>query len=277
MWLHGQGFPKGKTQLKPAWEPICLAYKPGGKRSLQIDECRIPTGDGTEPRNRWDGQASAERRYTEKGSTNFAAKPGRRIGRPLRVGDYKETNSSVYSGQAVGGTTLGRWPANVCHDGSDSVMAVFATFNAPGQQYAVRGTEPSRRLGANGIYFQAGSDRSEHQPVGDEGSPARFYYCAKADAEDRWGSKHPTVKPVELLKWLVPLFTPKGGLVIDAFAGSGTMGIAAMATGRDCILIEREADYIADIRERLAFYEGHERHSLVSKNRNRREVRGTLL
>src|SRR5271170_1372951 len=47
MWLYGQGFPKGRTQLKPAFEPICVAYKPGGKRDLQIDECRIPpTGKG---------------------------------------------------------------------------------------------------------------------------------------------------------------------------------------------------------------------------------------
>ena len=104
---------------------------------------------------------------------------------------------------------------------------------------------------------------------GDTGTAARFFYCAKADAEDRWGSRHPTVKPVELLKWLVPLVTPKGGTVLDPFAGSGTAGIAAMATGRRAILIESEPAYCADIRERLAHYEGEGRHSLASKSRNR--------
>lgn len=96
----------------------------------------------------------------------------------------------------------------------------------------------------------------------------RFWYGGKADADDRFGSHHPTVKPVELLKWLVPLVTPKGGLVLDCFAGSGTTGIAALATGRNAILIEREDAYIADIRERLAHYEGEGRHSLAARNRN---------
>jgi site-specific DNA-methyltransferase (adenine-specific) len=102
----------------------------------------------------------------------------------------------------------------------------------------------------------------------DSGSPARFFYCAKADAHDRFGSRHPTVKPVELMKWLVPLVTPKGGTVLDPFAGSGTTGIAAMATGRNAVLIERDEAYCADIRERIAHYEGEGRHSMVSKNRN---------
>jgi hypothetical protein len=106
--------------------------------------------------------------------------------------------------------------------------------------------------------------------VGDLGLNAtRFHYAAKADKQDRWGSRHPTVKPVELMKWLVALVTPPGGLVLDPFAGSGTTGIAALATGRDCILIEREEQYIADIRERLAFYEGGGTHSVQAKNRNR--------
>ena len=71
------------------------------------------------------------------------------------------------------------------------------------------------------------------------------------------------------MRWLVRLVTPPGGLVLDPFAGSGTTGIAAMAEGFDCILIEREEEYLADIRERLAFYEGDGRHSLAAKNRKR--------
>jgi hypothetical protein len=110
-----------------------------------------------------------------------------------------------------------------------------------------------------------------------DGSPARYFYNAKADAEDRWGSSHPTVKPVELMKWLVPLITPKApAIVFDPFAGSGTTGVAAMATGRNAILIERDETYCADIRERIAHYEGTGRHSLVSRNRNKRAGVGAL-
>ena len=107
---------------------------------------------------------------------------------------------------------------------------------------------------------------------GDSGSAARFFFSAKAGAEDRAGSKHPTVKPVSLMRWLARLVTPPGGLVLDPFAGSGTTGVACIAEGFDCILIEREAPYVADIRERLAHYSGEGRHSTVSKTRNRKQV-----
>jgi site-specific DNA-methyltransferase (adenine-specific) len=96
----------------------------------------------------------------------------------------------------------------------------------------------------------------------------RFHFSSKAQKSDRWGSRHPTVKPVELMKWLVKLVCPEGGLLLDPFAGSGTTGVAALATGRDCILIEREDAYVADIRERMAHYDGAGRHSMVAMNRN---------
>jgi site-specific DNA-methyltransferase (adenine-specific) len=181
MWLCGQGFPKGRTQLKPAFEPICVAYKPGAPRVLQVDDCRIA------------------------GMVNRAAgPPGFGSGRYVL-------------GSGRGELAQGRWPANVCHDGSDEVMAAFAALG-------------------------------EHNA----GTAARFFYCAKAGKADRAGSKHPTIKPVALTRWLVRLVTPPGGTVLDPFAGSGTTGAAALAEGRQAILIEREAEYIADIRRRLA-------------------------
>lgn len=88
--------------------------------------------------------------------------------------------------------------------------------------------------------------------VGSTGSAARFFYCAKASKADRAGSKHPTVKPVKLMQWLARMVTPPGGLLLDPFAGSGTTGAAALAEGFSAILIEREAEYIADIMNRLA-------------------------
>lgn len=93
---------------------------------------------------------------------------------------------------------------------------------------------------------------------GDFGSAARFFYSAKADASDRLGSKHPTVKPVDLMRWLCRLVTPPGGRVLDPFAGSGATGMACMAEGFDAILIEREAQFVADIKRRIAHVSGQD-------------------
>ena len=83
------------------------------------------------------------------------------------------------------------------------------------------------------------------------GDSARFFYCAKANKRDRCGSKHPTVKPINLIQYLIRLITSKGGTVLDPFAGSGTTGEAAIREGCKGILIEREASYFADIENRL--------------------------
>jgi site-specific DNA-methyltransferase (adenine-specific) len=279
MWLYGQGFPKGRTSLKPAFEPICVAYKRGGERTLQIDECRVPTSDGRlgwdgslrrkpmegdtrtgaalgmfNPNGR-DGEESANRRYTNKGGTNFAVLPGPR-----------------------GGEASGRWPANVIHDGSEEVMETFEEFGEKPASYPGRQDLADAYAGAelppNGI-LNFGSNNRAGRSLSVTGTAARFFYCAKAVDVDRWGSRHPTVKPVELMKWLVKLVTPPGGTCLDSFAGSGTTGVAALATGRNAILIEREPQYQADIRERLAYYEGEGRHSLAAKNRASAE-RGLL-
>jgi site-specific DNA-methyltransferase (adenine-specific) len=79
----------------------------------------------------------------------------------------------------------------------------------------------------------------------------RFHYSAKADNSDRAGSKHPTVKPVALMRWLVRMVTPPGGVVLDSFAGSGTTGEAALREGCRAVLIEQSAEYMADLRRRL--------------------------
>jgi site-specific DNA-methyltransferase (adenine-specific) len=83
------------------------------------------------------------------------------------------------------------------------------------------------------------------------GEVGRYFYTAKADADDRIGSKHPTVKPRDLMRWLVRLITPPGGTTLDPFAGSGTTGEAAWREGFSAILIEREAEYQADIARRM--------------------------
>lgn len=243
MWLYGTGFPKNKAQLKPAYEPIILAYKPGGKRTMQVDECRI-AGEFV---SGWSKSGS-------KASENVAMS-GRNYARNPKPDD-----------------PAGRWPANIFHDGSDEVVGMFP--ESAGQQAPVRGTEPSNST--RFIYNGLKGRHSPREPVGDDGSAARFFFSAKAGAEDRWGSRHPTVKPVEIMKWLVQLVTPGGGLVIDPFAGSGTTGVAALASGRNAILIEREDNWFADIQARIAFYEGGGTHSAQAKGRGRKIDHGPL-
>jgi site-specific DNA-methyltransferase (adenine-specific) len=219
-WLYGTGFPKGRTQLKPAFEPIVVAYKPGGPRALSIDECRI-AGVGNKTFDRDAG--SRDRAQYRTGTT---------------IGSARSTE-------------LGRWPANVAHDGSDEVLEAFAAFGERDSG------GPARKLPGHFARKSTGFFSSDEAPSGringhqDTGTAARFFYCAKASKADRAGSKHPTIKPVALLRWLVRLVTPPGGLVLDPFAGSGTIGVAALAEGRRAILIEREAEYIGDIRRRL--------------------------
>ncbi|WP_199266659.1 DNA-methyltransferase [Antarcticirhabdus aurantiaca] len=254
-WVFGSGFPKatriqaegyegqryGGQALKPAVEPIYMGQKPfseptgtanilrWGTGAVEIDGCRVTTDDDLRAgaSKLWshyrEGEASADRRYQDEGGTNFAMKPGVR-----------------------GGDPAGRWPANLIHDGSDEVLAAFP--EAPGQQREVNDSfDPKVGTAVYGDY----GPRPTVLPRDSGGSAARFFYTAKADADDRIGSKHPTVKPVDLMQYLVRLVTPKGGLVLDPFGGTGTTGEAAWREGRRALLIEREEEYAADIRRRM--------------------------
>ena len=159
--------------------------------------------------------------------------------------------------------------ANVVHDGSDEVLAAFP---------AVGNSHPPDNAGgmrSNHVFGADRNPRSFHPGFGDSGSAARFFYSAKADAEDRLGSKHPTVKPIQLMRWLVRLITPPGGLVLDPFAGSGTTGVAALAEGMRAVLIERDPTFAEDIRIRARHASGQAGHSAQIKQRNR-EARGDM-
>jgi DNA modification methylase len=219
------------TALKPACELIVLARKPlsegtvagnvlrWGTGAINVDGCRV----GTET-IRSSGAAAADLNT-------------RRFVNGTRPRDYEADKEPS--------THIGRWPANVVHDGSEEVVAGFP--DAPGQQYA---TGPQYDRNANVYGKFAGVTPAE--PRGDSGSAARFFYTAKADSDDRLGSKHPTVKPLDLMQWLVRLVCPKGGTVLDPFAGTGTTGEAAWREGMSIVLIEAEPEYQADIRRRMA-------------------------
>jgi hypothetical protein len=222
------------TALKPACEPICFGRKPligtvaqnvlqHGTGAINIDGCRVEAPEGLTSGGRPSGannpcfMSKAEDPRTERGS----------------------------------GHASGRWPANIIHDGSEEVIAAFPDATSGGRNIAA-GT-----VGSPGWREAEGREcsvvrTSDYARDGDGGSAARFFYTAKADADDRLGSKHPTVKPVDLMQWLCRLVTPKGGTVLDPFAGTGTTGEAAFREGFKAVLIEREEEYQADIRRRMA-------------------------
>jgi DNA modification methylase len=225
------------TALKPAWEPIVLARKPligtvaqnvttHGTGALNIDGCRVGVSDGDKK-----GQGG----------------PNAGLG-----GSFMFDGGLSGAGNNRDG--IGRWPANLLHDGSEEVVSLFP---ASGDNWR-----------ANKGYHGGEGDDRLNAGHADTGSAARFFYTSKADADDRLGSKHPTVKPVDLMQWLVRLVTPKGGVVLDPFSGTGTTGEAAWREGCRAILIEREAEYQADIARRMELAQQPTKRAAVAKTKN---------
>jgi DNA modification methylase len=269
MWIYGSGFPKGKGCLKPAYEPILLCRKPGAKvLPLGIDACRVETGDSL------GRPACYYRNGNVKGHMEERPWMQRRkdAGEPVRP--------------ATEGHTAGRWPANVLHDGSDEVMEAFPA------ESSITGKRSARSRAASVAGTVWLTDNHESQEYTDSGSPARFFYCAKASRSERnegldgmplrelhhyaddvtprrngaasggaltngtgkvtpQRNHHPTVKPLALMRWLVRLVTPPGGVVLDPFLGSGTTAKAAAQEGFRCIGIEREPEYFQIAQKRI--------------------------
>jgi DNA modification methylase len=234
-WIQGQGFPKGKGCLKPAWEPILLARKPGKRvLPLGIDECRIPTnGEDLGDPARFDGLRA--------GSSDGWKRPHH--GSQADIERQREAMERASS--------AGRWPANVVHDGGEEVLEAFAAF---GESSGVRPDmvrHNKQDTGEHGIYRRMKAVETPRH--GDAGTAARFYYTAKASRSERGeGNTHPTVKPLALMRWLVRLVCPPGGVVLDPFLGSGTTAVACRQEGRDCVGIERDPAYFAIAERRLA-------------------------
>jgi site-specific DNA-methyltransferase (adenine-specific) len=220
------------TALKPAHEPIVLARKPlsgtvvetvlkHGTGAINIDSCRIENGE----------------------------RPKRVISKMREDYDYNgnslegRVDGSLKSSKSVGTTTKGRYPANLILDERASVML----DEQSGELYsasAVYGTEDgSESLFGSG---ENGRKTNGHDATG---GASRFFYCPKANGDkDRHlgveKNNHPTVKPIELMGYLVRLVTPKDGHVLDPFAGSGTTGIAAQLEGVSCTLIEKDEESV---------------------------------
>lgn len=220
------------TALKPALEPITVARKPfkgtvaanvleNGTGAINIDGCRAGTTEKITNHSRGKESAVSKGKY----------------------GDSKEQCTHQASGQA-----LGRWPANLIHDGSDEVLAQFP--DAKGQQGAITGGEPSSKTTNT---FGAFAGRAPSQPRTESTtSAARFFYCAKASKKDRGAdNKHPTVKPTDLMRYLCRLVTPPNGIVLDLFMGSGSTGKAAVLEGFSFVGIELESESFDIAKQRI--------------------------
>ncbi len=146
--------------------------------------------------------------------------------------------------ETQGRETQGRYPANIILDGSDSVEALFPYAKTGGGTLRPNGHNPetARCNFSFGANFEYKRDPSE-------GSASRYFYHAKASKADRDEgvnglNPHPTVKPTQLMRYLVKLVTPQGGLVLDPFMGSGSTGKACMLEGFNFVGMELSEEYV---------------------------------
>ena len=211
------------TALKPAHEPIVLARKPISEKSiaenvvkhstgaLNIDGCRV---DPTDDVSGWSKSGSKESQNNSMSGKNYAREP-------------KEDNP------------LGRYPANVIHDGLQEEWARY--FYCPKTSTAEREESieaPTKKMGMSGGAQSHGEGYDKAQSIGLNKVVERK-------------NTHPTVKPVELMRYLCRLITPKGGTVLDPFMGSGSTGLAAKTECMEFIGIEREQEYFDIATDRI--------------------------
>ena len=283
MWIYGSGFPKSLnvgdgwgTALKPAHEPIVMARKPlegtnidnvlkYGTGAINIDGCRIQSDD-----------TGGERKTTTRKSRD-----------ENNVWTDENSGMKQEENHFADADPKGRYPANVMHDGSDVVQEIF-----PQTSKSVSTKRTRKTIGSFGMpndttpeyddegtaarYFYCPKTSAEERNRGLESFTAKpMAWGNQAKAELKRGNldfkgnqgdgskhnkvamrlnTHPTVKPQELMKYLCRLVTPKGGVVLDPFMGSGSTGMAAKDEGFDFIGIEKEQEYfeIAEARIKVS-------------------------
>ncbi len=227
-WLYGSGFPKGKnidtacqqrgiatpeafkgywSTLKPCTEPIVLAQKPF-KRSI-LDNLLLY---GVGAMNIDECRIGDEVRFN----------PPTHKGKTVAMGDYSHCNGQ-------GSTVKGRYPGNVIM--SDEVLQTLAKTQQP-YFYCPKATKTEREFGLDTL-----ADGTRQ--------------CYNGAKDGAIGGKkiskniHPTVKPLELMQWLCRLITPKNGIILDPFCGSGSTGIAAVTQGYSFEGVDMSAEYLA--------------------------------
>ena len=145
-----------------------------------------------------------------------------------------------------------RWAPNLIHDGDETVVEMFP--EKAGALFSAKRTVATTGGSGNSLMGKAREVGEGNGAIDEPGSAARFFWCAKPSRTERAeASKHPTVKPIKLMNYLVRLATPTNGVVLDPFMGSGTTGVAAINEGFDFIGCERDAEYFDIAVKRLNF------------------------
>ena len=219
MWLYGMGMPKSSNVGKklPDWKGWGTGLKP----------CYEPI-------------LLAQKPPTETTIVKNVEKHG--------VGAINIEESRLESG---------RWPGNILHDGSDEVEEEFSKFGERGNGWKRNyGVEDYQGRQYKGGVFGGGGFIGE-TTYADEGTASRFFYSTKSSVKERTHDRtidndHPTVKNLELMKYLIKLVTPKDGIVYDPFTGSGTTLLAAKFLNYDFIGVELDENYVEISKKRLA-------------------------
>lgn len=230
-WFYG-----GQAR-KPALEPIYVGQKPFSEKNGALNVLRWGVGainiDGVRVGESGGTKRSHQEAYGAEGRADQGG------GQAWR------------SGHEIVDLGLGRWPANLIHDGSSEVLAMFPQTTPSNDRPRNNGDFKSVAKGFDKAHVTSG--------YSDSGSAARFFecypliYCAKASNGDRAGSKHATVKPQGLMRALVRHGCPPGGIVLDPFTGTGSTLKAAIAEGRRAIGIEADATSIIDTVWRMRY------------------------
>lgn len=254
MWLYASGFPKAqqikdfpgwKTQLKPAHEPICMARKPvegaqyknmakWGVGALNIDATRIPYENTKD----LDTYVNNIRGPLERST----ATAGERIGMHESQTGFRVQKGKV--GRDFYTPDLGRFPSNVIGE-VEGYQKFF---------YCPKVSRKERNIGCEDIEAKP-LFKARHKDAKALGS-----WADKRDQAHK--NNHPTVKPVELMKYLVRLVTPQGAHIIDPFAGSGSTGMACKELGRSFTGIELDRGYCEIAEQRIAATHTDPKHTL---------------
>jgi len=288
MWIYGSGFPKSHqlgdgwgTALKPAHEPIVMARKPFkgsckdnhkeyGVGGLNIDGTRIGNEVRTTPIHSTDkkedntlfGLHATIQHHREE--TTQGRWPANIIlectcENPKVVADkydirayndYKNTFKSYEENDK----DLGEYEIKDV----ETTKIIHTDPNCPcyilDKQSGKSSSKNRTNFKKDNTIWQENTGETDTMSGGfnDEGGASRFFYCPKANKKDReQGNIHPTVKPTDLMKYLIRLVTPKDGIVLDPFMGSGSTGKAAMLEGMWFVGIEREKEYYEIAKQRI--------------------------
>lgn len=261
-WIYASGFPKslniskaiGKhrekiagtanmgdwdgwgTALKPANEPICVARKPLSEKTVAANVLKWGVGALNIERSRI---TAKDPEYAKNCSGDRGHAGTREAGQST---DLKPGGGSA--------SDAGRWPSNVILDEeAGKALDEQTGILTSGANLIRRGSDKFRETYGE---FKGQTDCVRNRGV-DSGGASRFFYCAKASKSERGeGNKHPTVKPIKLMEYLVRLVTPPAGTVLDPFLGSGTTAVACHRLGFECIGIDKDKESVDTARRRLA-------------------------